>query len=157
MAQGGLNLQAADGKIARLGFEDGASGNVAVIVPKEGGVLATEDAAVLNTGNETIAGVKTFSSSPIVPNATADYQVANKKYVDDSITGLQKMQLMTEVATTSGTAIYFTGETVEVELTEEDLASLPTKEELEAINKEINRQAVLLQISELEASQLKLS
>jgi hypothetical protein len=45
MAQGGLNLQAADGKIARLGFEDGASGNVAVIVPKEGGEFLTTEGA----------------------------------------------------------------------------------------------------------------
>ena len=34
------------------------------------------------TGNQTIAGVKTFSSSPIVPTPTTDYQVATKKYVD---------------------------------------------------------------------------
>ncbi len=35
------------------------------------------------TGNQTIAGVKTFSSSPIVPEPTTDFQVANKKYIDD--------------------------------------------------------------------------
>ena len=39
---------------------------------------------VKNTGNETIAGVKTFSSSPIVPTPTTDNQVANKKYVDEN-------------------------------------------------------------------------
>lgn len=40
------------------------------------------------TGNQTIGGVKTFSSFPVTPNTTptTDYQVANKKYVDDSIT-----------------------------------------------------------------------
>lgn len=37
------------------------------------------------TGNQTIAGVKTFSSSPIVPAPTTDLQAATKKYVDDSI------------------------------------------------------------------------
>lgn len=38
------------------------------------------------TGNQTIAGVKTFSSFPVTPSSapTTDYQVANKKYVDDS-------------------------------------------------------------------------
>lgn len=38
------------------------------------------------SGNETIKGVKTFESFPVTPSAapTADYQVANKKYVDDS-------------------------------------------------------------------------
>ncbi len=44
------------------------------------------DAKVNDTGNETIAGIKTFSSFPITPSAapTTDYQVANKKYVDDA-------------------------------------------------------------------------
>ena len=36
------------------------------------------------TGNETITGVKTFSSSPIVPAPTTDLQAATKKYVDDN-------------------------------------------------------------------------
>jgi len=35
------------------------------------------------TGNETVAGIKTFSSSPIVPAPTTDLQVSTKKYVDD--------------------------------------------------------------------------
>lgn len=37
------------------------------------------------TGNQTIAGVKTFSSFPVTPSSapTTDYQVANKKYADD--------------------------------------------------------------------------
>lgn len=35
------------------------------------------------TGNQTIADVKTFSSSPIVPTPTTDFQVSTKKYVDD--------------------------------------------------------------------------
>lgn len=39
------------------------------------------------TGNETIAGIKTFSSFPITPSSapTTNYQVANKKYVDDNL------------------------------------------------------------------------
>lgn len=41
---------------------------------------------VQKTGNETIAGIKTFSSSPVVPAPTTDLQAATKKYVDDSIT-----------------------------------------------------------------------
>ena len=39
------------------------------------------------TGNQTIAGVKTFSSSPIVPAPTSDTQVANKAYVDSASGG----------------------------------------------------------------------
>jgi len=48
---------------------------------------AKADSAVQNTGDETIAGVKTFTSSPIVPAPTSDLQAATKKYVDDAITG----------------------------------------------------------------------
>jgi len=38
------------------------------------------------TGDQTVAGVKTFSSFPVTPSAapTTNYQAANKKYVDDS-------------------------------------------------------------------------
>lgn len=41
------------------------------------------------TGNQTVAGVKTFSSFPVTPSSapTTDYQVANKKYVDDNVGG----------------------------------------------------------------------
>jgi len=38
--------------------------------------------AVILTGDQTVAGVKTFSSSPIVPTPTTDYQASTKKYVD---------------------------------------------------------------------------
>ena len=37
----------------------------------------------VTTGAQTFAGVKTFSSSPIIPIPTADYQGAPKKYVND--------------------------------------------------------------------------
>ncbi len=56
--------------------------------------------AVLNTGNETVAGVKTFSSSPVVPTPTTDMQASTKKYVDDSAGGAPE-----------GTAVLSTGET----------------------------------------------
>ncbi|MAF42901.1 MAG: hypothetical protein CMI54_01855 [Parcubacteria group bacterium] len=41
------------------------------------------------TGDETIAGIKTFSSFPVTPSSapTTDYQAANKKYVDDNTPG----------------------------------------------------------------------
>lgn len=47
------------------------------------------------TGDETIAGEKTFSTFPITPSAApdADYEVANKKYVDDSIVSVDAQQL----------------------------------------------------------------
>lgn len=41
------------------------------------------------TGNQTVAGIKTFSDFPVTPSSapTTDYEVANKKYVDDNIGG----------------------------------------------------------------------
>lgn len=44
---------------------------------------AASDAAVVhNTGAETVAGTKTFSSSPVVPSPSLGSQAANKTYVD---------------------------------------------------------------------------
>ena len=42
------------------------------------------------TTAQTVGGVKTFSSFPVTPSSapTADYQVANKKYVDDNALGV---------------------------------------------------------------------
>ena len=45
------------------------------------------DAKVATTGDETIGGVKTFTSSPVVPAPTTDLQAATKKYVDDNAGG----------------------------------------------------------------------
>ncbi len=49
---------------------------------------ADDSAVVHKTGDETIAGVKTFSSFPVTPssNPTTDYQAANKKYADTKLT-----------------------------------------------------------------------
>lgn len=48
------------------------------------GTLETADGQnVKITGDQTVAGVKTFSSSPIVPTPTTDMQAATKKYTDD--------------------------------------------------------------------------
>lgn len=43
-----------------------------------------DTAAVKPTGNQTIAGVKTFSSSPVVPTPTSNTDAANKAYVDSA-------------------------------------------------------------------------
>ena len=45
--------------------------------------------AVQNTGNETINGIKTFISSPIIPTPDEDMEAATKKYVDDAIAALK--------------------------------------------------------------------
>lgn len=43
---------------------------------------ASDSSVVHNTGAETVAGTKTFSSSPVVPTPTLGSQAANKTYVD---------------------------------------------------------------------------
>lgn len=43
--------------------------------------------ANLFNGDQTITGVKTFSSGPIVPDPTTSLQVANKEYVDAQVAG----------------------------------------------------------------------
>jgi len=49
---------------------------------------ALDGAMVHKTGNESIAGIKTFSSSPVVPTPTTDYQAATKAYADSLVVGL---------------------------------------------------------------------
>ena len=70
MAAGKLSLQAADGTVAEISYAGG--GNKAVDITD----------TVKLTGNQTIAGVKTFSSSPIVPTPTTGTQAVNKDYAD---------------------------------------------------------------------------
>jgi len=50
-------------------------------------VTASQAGAVALTGDETVAGVKTFSSFPVTPSSSpsTDYQVANRKFVTDQI------------------------------------------------------------------------
>lgn len=44
----------------------------------------TNDEQVALTGDQTVAGVKTFSSSPVVPTPTTGTQAVNKNYVDSA-------------------------------------------------------------------------
>jgi hypothetical protein len=46
--------------------------------------LATNSLVVHNSGNETIAGVKTFTSNPVVPTPVGTTDAANKSYVDSA-------------------------------------------------------------------------
>lgn len=48
---------------------------------------ASDSAVVHNTGAETVAGVKTFSNSPVVPTPINSTDVANKSYVDAAVGG----------------------------------------------------------------------
>lgn len=62
------------------------------------------------TGDQTIAGVKTFSSSPIVPTPTTNFQAATKAYADglviaggvvaeNLVTGIQRVASSTQITT----------------------------------------------------------
>ena len=46
---------------------------------------ASDDTVVHITGDETITGIKTFSSSPVVPTPSSSTDVANKTYVDSTV------------------------------------------------------------------------
>src|SRR5665647_1453749 len=55
---------------------------------KASGTLAAkadDSTTVHNTTNETIAGTKTFSSSPVVPIPTTGSSATNKTYVDSTV------------------------------------------------------------------------
>jgi len=53
-------------------------------IPAGSGVIPVANTnACLLSDAQTVAGVKTFSSSPIVPTPTTDMQASTKKYVDD--------------------------------------------------------------------------
>ena len=67
MEAGTINLQATDGKVAGIVFEDGASSNVTVTVPKEGGTLATQTG--LSTKQNTLVSgtnIKTINSTSLL-------------------------------------------------------------------------------------------
>lgn len=97
----------------------GASGNAADALTALG--AAADAAAVKLTGNQTVAGVKTFSSSPIVPTPTTNFQACTKAYADTVATTLVNAAVSpatlaptllvagTPVATTSGTTVGITG------------------------------------------------
>jgi primosomal replication protein N len=84
----------------------------------EVGTKADDNAVVKLTGDQTVAGIKTFSSSPIVPAPTTDLQAATKKYVDDasfagvgdaSETAKGVVEEATDAEVTAGTATGATG------------------------------------------------
>jgi parallel beta-helix repeat protein len=60
----------------------GRTGDVTLGESDVSGLTADLAAAVHKTGAETVAGVKTFSSSPVVPTPASGTDAANKDYVD---------------------------------------------------------------------------
>ena len=87
MANGRIRFGKQSGGQLALIFPDGVA-NTEVIVP-ESGILATkeyvDDSAVNLTENQTVAGTKTFTSSPVVPTPTTDDDAVNKQYVDNMV------------------------------------------------------------------------
>ena len=78
MANGRITLGKQSGGTLGLVFPDGVS-DTEVVLPESGELIGS-------VGNQTIDGVKTFSSSPIVPTPTVNTQAANKAYVDSNST-----------------------------------------------------------------------
>lgn len=66
---------------------------------------ADDNAVVKLTGNQTIAGVKTFSSSPVVPTATANNQAVNKGQMDTADTALQTQITNLQALVNNGTKV----------------------------------------------------
>lgn len=66
--------------------------------------FALDNVVVKTSGNQTVAGTKTFSTYPVLPTAmpTTDRQAAPKKYVDDADAGLQTQIDALEVIVDSG-------------------------------------------------------
>lgn len=62
---------------------------------------------VFDSGNQAISGVKTFSSFPVTPSAvpSSNYQVANKKYIDDNCVKLTGDQTVGGTKTFTGDAV----------------------------------------------------
>jgi len=59
-------------------------------------MVTTLNNKITNTGNEAVGGIKTFSSFPVTPssNPSTDYQVSNKKYVDDTVVSVPSWAIM---------------------------------------------------------------
>lgn len=77
-------------------FENGDNADLVGVLDENWDALDAADSAVVHkTGDETIAGVKTFSSFPVTPSSApaTDYQTANKKYVDDTALTLSDQSL----------------------------------------------------------------
>lgn len=65
-----------------------ASGDAATKGYADSQVSTLSGTCVKLSGAQTIADVKTFTSSPVVPTPTTNMQASTKKYVDDNITTL---------------------------------------------------------------------
>lgn len=123
-----LNINSLGAKdVTKRGTTALASGDIksgqVVLVEYDGTrfqVVSQVDDAVRRTGDQTIAGVKTFSSSPIVPAPTTGLQAANKNYADTVAATLVNAAVApatlapTLLAAISGTGISASGAAIDV-------------------------------------------
>jgi hypothetical protein len=123
-----LNINSLGAKdVTKRGTTALASGDITsgqvVLVEYDGTrfqVVSQVDDAVRRTGDQTVAGVKTFSSSPIVPAPTTDDQAANKDYADTVAATLVNAAVApatlapTLLAAISGTGISASGVAIDV-------------------------------------------
>jgi len=89
--QGGGQI---DVEIASSGSAGGAAwGSITGTLADQTDLQNALNGKVSTTGNESIDGIKTFTSFSITPSSapTTDYQVANKKYVDDEIAAIDSV------------------------------------------------------------------
>lgn len=96
-------------------------------VDEDGNEIQITNAGALNavnlSGDQTVAGIKTFSSFPVTPSSapTTDYQVANKLYADTAIKPYLLYSNTQSSGTGGGTAT--AGSWAQIPLNTEDLDS----------------------------------
>lgn len=95
---------------AKINDVSGAKFTTLTTIPAGAGVIPAANLPTDNvklTTDQTVAGVKSFSSFPVTPSEapTTDYQVANKKYVDDNNCMIQATYTSSSTVITCNTAI----------------------------------------------------
>lgn len=96
MAAGKIQLQSADSRIATVTFEDGAAGNVNVVVPKEGGTLASEAYVasqigaipVVGNASQTVKGIIEIATNAEVQTGTDTVRAVTPAGLKDSLPSL---------------------------------------------------------------------
>lgn len=76
--------------------------NTDVPIKSDVDAKAADNTVVKLTGNQAVAGVKTFSASPVVPTPTTDMQAATKKYVDDNAGAMSAAEILDAIKTVDG-------------------------------------------------------